>query len=184
MKYECKQSRQYVIFRQTLWIGNAKWSHLSIPVKIMLLATGGANIWALSCTCTCRNFYRPESIFFKIFFLREVHRHVICPNPARLSWDMLQTLRSTQNQVPGMHLTTIPKIVLVPRKSHFPWWCNVPDVRILAPPDAKISYSKNQDFSEAYFHVLVSGVILRSLGRIDFGPNSKPKGRLGTPPLM
>ena len=58
---------------------------------------------------------------------------------------MLQTLRSTQNEVPGMHLTTIPKIVLVPRKSNFPWWCKVPDVRVLAPPDAMISHSKNQE---------------------------------------
>ena len=56
----------------------------------------------------------------EIFFLKEVHRHAICLNPARWSWEMLQTLRSTQKQVPGMHLTTIPKIVLVPRKSHFP----------------------------------------------------------------
>ena len=82
---------------------------------------------------------------------------------------MLQTLRSTHNQVPGMHLTTIPKIVLVPRKSHFPWWCNVPDVRILAPPDAILSCSKNQEFSEQYFQILVSEVILRSLGRIEHG---------------
>ena len=51
---------------------------------------------------------------------------------------MLQTLRSTQRPVPGMYLTTIPKIVLVPRKSDFLEWCYVPDVRILAPPVAKI----------------------------------------------
>ena len=63
--------------------------------QIMLLATGGANIWALKCTCTCRNFYRPESIFFKIFFLRKVHRYVICPNPARWSLEMLQILHLT-----------------------------------------------------------------------------------------
>ena len=82
---------------------------------------------------------------------------------------MLQTLRSTQKQVPRMYLTTIPKIVLVPRKSHFHVWCYVPDVRILAPPVAKISHSKKQEFSEKYFHILVSGVILRSLGRIEHG---------------
>ena len=150
----------------------------------MLLATGGANIQALSCTCTCRNFYRPESMFFKIFFLREVHRRVICPNPARWSWETLQTLRSTQNQVPGMHLTTIPKIVFVPRKSHFPWWCNVPDVRVLAPPDAIISHSKNQECPDRYFDNLVSGVILRSLGRIEHGLCSNLGGSLETPPLM
>ena len=96
---------------------------------------------------------------------------------------MLQTLRSTQKQVPGMHLTTIPKIVLVPRKSHFHVWCYVPDVRILAPPVAKISYSKKQEFPEEYFHILVSGVILRSLGRIEHGLCSTLGGSLGTPPL-
>ena len=57
---------------------------------------------------------------------------------------MLQTLLSTQKQVPGMHLTTIPKIVLVPRKSHFHVWCYVLDVRILAPPVAKITYHWGQ----------------------------------------
>ena len=96
---------------------------------------------------------------------------------------MLQTLRSTHNQVPGMHLTTIPKIVLVPRKSHFPWWCNVPDVRVLAPPDAITSYSKNQECPDGYFDNLVSGVILRSLGRIEHGLCSNLGGSLGTPPL-
>ena len=54
---------------------------------------------------------------------------------------MLQTLVSTQLQVPGMHLTTFPKIVLSPRKSRFAEWSHVPDVRALAPPDAKISKS-------------------------------------------
>ena len=96
---------------------------------------------------------------------------------------MLQTLRSTQKQVPGMHLTIIPKIVLVPRKSHFPGWCYVPDVCILPPPDAKISCSKKQEFSEEYFRMMVSGVILRSLGRIETGLDSNLKGSLGTPPL-
>ena len=59
----------------------------------------------------------------------------------------------------------------------------MPDVRILAPPVAKISYSKKQEFSEEYFHILVSGVILRSLGRIETGLDSNLKGSLGTPPL-
>ena len=59
---------------------------------------------------------------------------------------MLQTLRSAQKQVTGMHLTTIPKIVLVPRKSHFHVWCYVPDVRILAPPVAKNEFSSSLDF--------------------------------------
>ena len=96
---------------------------------------------------------------------------------------MLQTLRSTQKQVPGMYLATIPKIVLVPRKSHFHVWCYVPDVRILAPPVAKISYSKKQKFSKEYFHTMVSGVILRSLGRIETGLDSNLKGSVGIPPL-
>ena len=96
---------------------------------------------------------------------------------------MLQTLRSTQKQVPGMHLTTIPKIVLVPRKSHFHVWCYVPDVRILAPPVAKISYSQNQEFSLKFFHILVSWVILRSLGRIEHGLCSTLGGSPGIPSL-
>ena len=96
---------------------------------------------------------------------------------------MFETLFSTQRQVPEMHLTTFPKIVLSPRKSRFAEWSHVHVVRALAPPDAKISYSKKQDFSVDYFHILVSEVILRSLGRIDFGPNSKSMGKLGAPPL-
>ena len=150
----------------------------------MLLATGGANIWALSCNCTCRNFYRPESIFFKIFFLREVHRNVICPYPVRWSWEMFQTLRSIQNQVPGMHLTTFPKIVFVPRKSRFTMWymCLLCAHWLHRTPE--ISYSKNQEFSCEYFHILVFGVILRSLGRIEHGLCSDPGGSPGTPPLI
>ena len=59
----------------------------------------------------------------------------------------------------------------------------MPDVRILAPPVAKILYSTKQELSEENFHILVSGVILRSLGRIETGFDSNLKGSLGTPPL-
>ena len=96
---------------------------------------------------------------------------------------MFETLFSTQRQVPEMHLTTFPKIVLSPRKSRFAEWSHVPDVRALAPPDAKISYSKFKDFSEDYFDNLVSGVILRSLGRAEHGLCSDLGGKLGIPPL-
>ena len=45
-----KPKLQVVIFWQTLLSGNAKLLHLSNSGKFMLLATGGASIWAWSCT--------------------------------------------------------------------------------------------------------------------------------------
>ena len=59
----------------------------------------------------------------------------------------------------------------------------MPDVRILAPPVANRSHSTKQKVSEEYFHIMVSGVILLSLGRIETGLDSNLKGSLGTPPL-
>ena len=60
----------------------------------------------------------------------------------------------------------------------------MPDVRTLAPPDAKnIIFTKTRIFWRFFFDYLVSGVILRSLGRIEFGPNSKLKGKPEPPPL-
>ena len=49
MKFKCNQRRQYVIFWQTIWFGSVKSIHLRISDKNMLVATGGARIWALSC---------------------------------------------------------------------------------------------------------------------------------------
>ena len=53
---------------------------------------------------------RPGPIFFKIFFVRELHRLVIRPNPGRRCCNMFETLCSTQGQVPEMHLTAFPKL--------------------------------------------------------------------------
>ena len=46
--FRSPQSHRNVIFWQTLLCGDAKWSDLSIPHKIISLATGGANIWVLT----------------------------------------------------------------------------------------------------------------------------------------
>ena len=59
----------------------------------------------------------------------------------------------------------------------------MPDVRALAPPDAKNIIIKKSEIPGEYFHILVSGVILRSLGRIEHGLCSDPGGSPGTPPL-
>ena len=64
---------------------------------------------------------------------------------------MFETLFSSQGQVLEIHLTTFSKIVLALRKSHFPGWCYVLDVRTLVPPVAKISCSKNKIFLRKIF---------------------------------
>ena len=46
--FRSPQSHRNVIFWQTLLCGDAKWSDLSIPHKIISLATGGANISVLT----------------------------------------------------------------------------------------------------------------------------------------
>ena len=55
-------------------------------------------------------------------------------------------------------------MVAQPRKSHFAMGCNVPDVRLLAPPDAKICAPSDPHFPEEYFDVLSCGVLTKSLG--------------------
>ena len=96
---------------------------------------------------------------------------------------MFETLFSTQRQVPEMHLTTFPKIVLTPRKSCFSEWnmCLMCAHWLHRTP--KISYPKKQEFPGEYFDNLLSEVILRSLGRTEHGLCSETKGTLGTPPL-
>ena len=96
---------------------------------------------------------------------------------------MFQTLLSTQRKVPEMHLTTFPEL----------FWCLANQVSqggtmclMFAPwlhRTPKISYSKKQEFSADYFDYLVSGVILRSLGRIEHGLCSDLGGKPGIPPL-
>ena len=76
------------------------------------------------------------------------------------------------------------EIVLVPRRSGFTRWYRVPDVRTLAPPDAKNIIFKKQEFHADYFDYLVSGVILRSLGRIERCLSFNLKGKPGHPPLI
>ena len=70
-----------------------------------------------------------------------------------------------------------------PRKSLFSEGSNVPDVRILAPPDAMICAPSDPHFHDAYFDILSCGVILKSLGRSELGPNSKINVLLEPPPL-
>ena len=121
--------------------------------------------------------------FLEIFLTRVFARWKISTNPLSWSWNMFEALFSTQGQVPETHLTTFPKIVLAPRKSRFPEWnmCLMCAHWLHRTP--KISYSKKQEFSGEYFNILVCGVILRSWRRIEFGPNSNPKGKPGHPPL-
>ena len=69
------------------------------------------------------------------------------------------------------------------RKSLFAEGSNVPDVRILAPPDAMICAPSDPHFHDAYFDILSCGVILKSLGRSELGPNSKINVLLEPPPL-
>ena len=64
-------------------------------------------------------------------------------------------------------------MVAQPRKSHFAGGCNVPDVRLLAPPDAMICAPSDPHFPDRYFDILSCGVISKSLGRIELGPNSE-----------
>ena len=49
-------------------------------------------------------------------------------------------------------------MVVQPRKSHFAGGYNVPDVRLLAPPDAMIVDPPDPHFPEEYFDILSSGV--------------------------
>ena len=48
MIFTSPESRPNVIFRQTLVGGSVKYAYLSIPHKIMTLATGGAKISILT----------------------------------------------------------------------------------------------------------------------------------------
>ena len=50
---------------------------------------------------------RPHS---KIFFPREVHRHVLCPNPRRWSSILFQTLFFNQGHAREMHQKSNPKL--------------------------------------------------------------------------
>ena len=49
-------------------------------------------------------------------------------------------------------------MVAQPRKSHFAEGSSVPDVRLLAPPDAMICAPSDPHFPEEYFDMLSSGV--------------------------
>ena len=77
----------------------------------------------------------------------------------------------------------ISRIVLYPCKSRFSLWCNVPDVCVPAPPDAMIWAPSDSKFPVEYFDILSSCVQMKSLGRIELGPNSKFPGSLEPPPL-
>ena len=59
----------------------------------------------------------------------------------------------------------------------------MPDARILAPPDAMICAPSDPHFPDGYFDILSCGVILKSLGRSELGPNSKINVLLEPPPL-
>ena len=58
-------------------------------------------------------------------------------------------------------------MVAQPRKSHFAGGYNVPDVRLLAPPDAMICAPPDPHFPEEYFDMLSYGILTKSLGRIE-----------------
>ena len=74
-------------------------------------------------------------------------------------------------------------MVAQPRKSHFAGSYKVPDVRLLAPPDAMKCAPSDPHFPDGYFDMLSCGVILKSLGRSELGPNSKINVLLEPPPL-
>ena len=77
----------------------------------------------------------------------------------------------------------VPRMFARPRKSLFAEGYNVPDVRLLAPPDAMICAPSDPHFPDGYFDILSCGVILKSLGRSELGPNSKINVLLEPPPL-
>ena len=58
-------------------------------------------------------------------------------------------------------------MVAQPRRSHFAGGYNVPDVRLLAPPDAMTCAPPDPHFPEEYFDMLSCGVLTKSLGRIE-----------------
>ena len=76
-------------------------------------------------------------------------------------------IRESQTNVLGW----VPRVVSRRRKSLFAEGSNVPDVRALAPPDAMICAPSDPHFSDTYFDMLSCGVISKSLGRIELGPN-------------
>ena len=59
----------------------------------------------------------------------------------------------------------------------------MPDVRLLAPLVANICAPSDPHFPGAYFDILSLGVLTKSLGRTEFGPNFDPAGKPGHPPL-
>ena len=59
---------------------------------------------------------------------------------------------------PRNDLGWVPRVVAQPRKSRFTGGYNVPDVRLLAPPDAMKCAPSDPRFHDAYFDTLSYGV--------------------------
>ena len=55
---------------------------------------------------------------------------------------------------PRNDLGWVPRVVAQPRKSRFTGGYNVPDVRLLAPPDAMTCAPSDPHFPDKYFDVL------------------------------
>ena len=75
------------------------------------------------------------------------------------------------------------QIVLAHRKSCFAEGYSVPEMCLLAPPDAIICAPSDPHFPSEYFDTLSLGVSTKSLGPTDLGPRSDLAGKPGHPPL-
>ena len=67
-------------------------------------------------------------------------------------------LSLTARASPRNAIGEVPRVVAQPRKSHFVEGYNVPDVCLLAPPDAIICAPSDPHFPVEYFDNLSSGV--------------------------
>ena len=65
-------------------------------------------------------------------------------------YELSFTARASPTNVLGW----VPRIVAPSRKSHFAEGYNVPDVRLLAPPDAMKCAPSDPPFPEEYFDIL------------------------------
>ena len=66
----------------------------------------------------------------------------------------VMNFRFTIRECPTNVLGWVPRVVAQPRKSLFAEGYNVPDVRLLAPPDAMICAPSDPHFPDKYFDIL------------------------------